>query len=306
MQPGGPGRNPGGLEPTPTAAPGREPLITPEAVILELRTASLGSRSLAKLLDLLIIAAGVGIILSIAALAGVGETPLVVLVSVLSVLALFGYPALWESLWRGRTPGKAMLGLRVATDEGSPIGPRHAIIRAVLSPVDLVLGAESILLSTRDRRLGDLVAGTVVLQDRTVDTVGPPLWFSPPPGWEVYAESLDTSTMTGNEQAVIRSFLLRWREFDGSARLRLAAGLAAPLVPRLGLAPPPWLPPDLYLLCVAAARQRGDHGGVPQAMMPTGWGHPAGVAPAPVAATAPVSHPRDPQGPPGSWITPPA
>ena len=178
MQPGGAGR-------TPTAAPGAaaaSPLITPEAVVLELRTAALGSRSLAKLLDLLIIAAGVGILLFVAVLAGAGGTLIVVLISVLSFLALFGYPALWESLWRGRTPGKATLGLRVVTDEGAPIGPRHAIIRAVLSPVDLVAGAESMLLSSRDRRLGDLVAGTVVLRDKTVAAVGPPFWFSPPPG----------------------------------------------------------------------------------------------------------------------------
>jgi uncharacterized RDD family membrane protein YckC len=300
-------------------------------VVLELRTAALGSRSLAKLLDLLIIAAGVGILLLLAGLAGAGGTLMVVLVSVLSFLALFGYPALWESLWRGRTPGKATLGLRVVTDDGAPIGPRHAIIRAVLSPVDLVAGAESMLLSPRDRRVGDVVAGTVVLRDKTVAAVGPPFWFSPPPGWEAYAEALDTGGLTSNEQAVIRSFLLRWREFDGPSRLRLAAGLAGPLVPRLGPAPPPWLPPDLYLLCVAAARQRRDHGGASQtgsplpagwspaqagSPPPTGWGLPAGAPapppappPAPAGAAPPASgRPPPPATPerPGRGITPPA
>ena len=296
MQPGGAGR-------TPTAAPGAaaaSPLITPEAVVLELRTAALGSRSLAKLLDLLIIAAGVGILLFVAVLAGAGGTLIVVLISVLSFLALFGYPALWESLWRGRTPGKATLGLRVVTDEGAPIGPRHAIIRAVLSPVDLVAGAESMLLSSRDRRLGDLVAGTVVLRDKTVAAVGPPFWFSPPPGWEAYAGSLDTAGLTSTEQAVVRSFLLRWREFDGPSRLRLAAGLAGPLVPRLGPIPPPWLPPDLYLLCVAAARQRRDHGRAPPATSsgPATW-------PSPATSSGPGAGPAGPERPdPG--ITPPA
>lgn len=337
---------PGGAERTPVAAPGEErvsPLITPEAVVLDLRTATLASRSLAKLLDLVIIAAGVGILLYIAVLAGAGGTLIIVLVSLLSILALFGYPALWESLWGGRTPGKAVFGLRVVTEEGAPIGPRHAIIRAVLSPVDLLAGAELMLLSRRDRRLGDLVAGTLVLRDKTDATVGPPFWFSPPPGWEAYAEALDTSRLSSNEQAVIRSFLLRWREFDERSRLRLAAWLAAPLVPRLGPVPPAWLPPDLYLLCVTAARQRREHGEAPQGRMPsapsgawvtgpqpqsgppapvrppvpaagwgdpTGWGHPAGAtrpgASAP-PASAPVSKapPPDQQRPePG--ITPPS
>jgi uncharacterized RDD family membrane protein YckC len=324
---------------TPIAAPGEEraSLITPEAVVLDLGTASLGSRSLAKLLDLVIIAAGVGVILLVAALAGAGGTLIIVLVSLLSVLALFGYPALWEALWRGRTPGKATLGLRVVTAEGAPIGPRHAVIRAVLSPVDLVVGAESMLLSPRDRRVGDVVAGTLVMRDKTAATVGPPFWFSPPPGWESYTEALDTTGLTSNEQAVIRSFLLRWREFDGSARLRLAADLAGPLVPRLGPVPQPWLPPDLYLLCVAAARQRRDHQGV-QAPTGSAAGAPAHAPPAPPAQdwgapapssaappddtalpeeTAPVSDgtakppddtapPPPPSARPGPHITPPA
>ncbi|MDQ6784704.1 MAG: RDD family protein [Actinomycetota bacterium] len=323
MQPGVAGQ-------TSSAAPAGErasAMVTPEAVVLDLRTAALGSRSLAKLLDLVIIAAAVGIILLVAALAGAGDTLLIVLVSVLSSLALFGYPALWEARWRGRTPGKAALGLRVVTDEGSPIGARHAIIRAVLAPVDLIAGAESMLVSARDRRLGDLVAGTVVLRDKTMASVGPPLWFSSPPGWEAYTESLDTASLTGNEQAVIRAFLLRWREFHGESRLSLAAGLAAPLIPRLGPAPPPWLPPDLYLLCVTVARQNRDHGMTssttryhaeagswatpapsfppavpppPGSPPPGAWGLPAG-APAPVA-----SPPRDAPSPPAPGITPPA
>lgn len=301
MQPGVAGR-------PPIAPPGEErtsALITPEAVVLELRTAALGSRSLAKLLDLLVIAAGVGLLLFIAAVAGAGDTLVLVLVSVLSVVALFGYPALWESLWRGRTPGKATLGLRVVTAEGAPIGPRHAIIRAVLAPVDLVVGAESMLLSRRDCRVGDLVAGTVVLRDKTVASVGPPFWFSPPLGWEGYADCLDTGTLTSSEQAVIRSFLLRWREFEGSSRVSLAAWLAAPLVPRLGPPPPPWLPPDLYLLCVTAARQRRDHGGGPQSRTaPAAGGAWPGTAPSapppPPGPPAPYGHPVPP-GPPAPY-----
>lgn len=279
--------------------PAAPALVTPEAVVLDLRTATVASRSLAKILDVLIeLLAGL-VAVAVLTMSKASETTFIIVVSFLSFLAVFGYSAAWESLWRGRTPGKAALGLRVVTDEGAPIGPRHAIIRAVLGPVDIVIGVESMLLSSRDRRIGDVVAGTVVLRDKVPGaTAAPPFWFTPPPGCETFATSLDTGRLSPADQAVIRSFLLRWWEFDDQSRLNLAAWLAGPLVARLAPRPPAWLAPDLYLLCVMAARQRRDFPGrLPGAalvsgygVMPPaasgapalgapGWGAPASVAP---------------------------
>lgn len=270
--------------------------MTPEAVVLDLRTAAIASRGLARFLDLVVELIAIAVILIVPAVVGVGTTTLLVIISFASFLAIFGYPAAWESLWRGRTPGKAALGLRVVTVDGAPIGPRHAIIRAVMGPLDLVAGVESMLISPRDRRLGDVVAGTVVLRDKLSPTAtGTAFWFSPPPGWEGYAASLDTRGLTANDQAVIRSFLLRWPEFSPDSRWALAATLAGPLVARLGHQVPPALPPDLYLQSVLAARQRHDHDEQQGRRRP----RDVGSLP-PVARPAPPGAPP----PPGSWGLP--
>ena len=86
-------------------------MVTPEAVPLDLETASIGSRFLALLIDIAI----------------QGTLLFTVLFAV-----IWGYPIAFESLWRGRTIGKAALGLRVVTKEGGQIGFRHAAIRAAL------------------------------------------------------------------------------------------------------------------------------------------------------------------------------
>src|SRR3954467_938210 len=150
-------------------------LVTPEAVVLQFETAGLGSRMLARLLDSLIqfaILLFVLIVASLASRAGVGSTPLriVLLLAVFSII--FVYPAVFETLWRGRTPGKAALGLRVVTREGAPVRFRHASIRSALWLIGGLLMAGSIavisVLATKDNvRLGDMAAGTIVLRERT-------------------------------------------------------------------------------------------------------------------------------------------
>ena len=319
MEPGGAGKRGASSIPVDDR---RGALVTPEAILVDLSTATIGSRCLAKALDLLIEIVAAALLLAIPTVLGLGGAVLVVTASIVSFLILFAYPAVWEARWRGRTPGKAALGLRVVSDEGGPIGPRHAIIRAVLGPVDVIGGAASMLLSSRDRRLGDLVAGTLVLRDRSEAVAGPPFWFSAPPGWEGFTESLGTLDITSTEQAVIRSFLLRWAEFSPPARLDLAAWLARPLVNRLGHQVPAAMPPDLYLLCLTVARQNQDHrrsvpappSSSPPAhdagpLGPPGVFGPAPVEPAPVGS-APVGSATPGWGPPAGrpvpTITPPA
>src|SRR5262245_11555038 len=110
-------------------------LVTPEAVVLHLDTAGLGSRFLARTLDLIVqIAAILALVFAVGAGAsgGVGGTPLTIFLLVGVFAVIFVYPALMESLWRGRTLGKAVLGVRVVTREGAPVRFRHAAIRSAL------------------------------------------------------------------------------------------------------------------------------------------------------------------------------
>src|SRR3954467_6856777 len=96
-------------------------LVTPEAVVLHFDTAGLGSRFLARTVDLMVqIAAVIALLFAVGAGAhgGVGSTPLTIFLLVGVFAVIFVYPALMETLWRGRTLGKAALGVRVMTQIG--------------------------------------------------------------------------------------------------------------------------------------------------------------------------------------------
>jgi uncharacterized RDD family membrane protein YckC len=242
-------------------------MVTPEAVALEFRTANLGSRVLAYLVDMVVVVAG--ILAGLFAVALIGQASDVVVpdwVALTIVLVLLpawwlGYFIAFETLWRGRTLGKAALGLRVVTKEGAPVRFRHAAIRGLLGLVDFFVAggffAVVFILFTRDnQRLGDLVAGTLVLRERSALAAPAPVTFTPPPGLEHYAATLDPSGLTAEEYQAVRTFLLRAASLPPGPRSALALQLANPLATRLRPPPPAGVSPELYLLCVAAAYQQ--------------------------------------------------
>ncbi len=244
------------------AAAPAEGIVTPEAVLLEFAVAGLGSRSLAFVVDLAIRGVLLWVVFVGAAAGGVvlDETVFVV-VSIAAVFsALLVYPALTETVWNGRTPGKMAMGLRVVTVEGAPVRFRHAAIRSALGLVDFLLGAGAIailsaLATRQSQRLGDLSAGTIVIRERQVRGDSQPVAFSPPPGWEAYAASLDVYRLQGDVYVLVRSFLLRVHELDPAARRERAASLAARVAAALDIAWHPGIDPEAFLVAVAAAHQ---------------------------------------------------
>ena len=110
---------------------------------------------------------------------------------VLTFLILVGYPIAMETLWNGRTLGKAAMGLRVVTQEGGPIRFRHAAIRGIFGLIEIwiflgSIAVVAIIFSKRNQRVGDMVAGTIVLRERSVASPGVAVSFPPPPGYEAY------------------------------------------------------------------------------------------------------------------------
>jgi uncharacterized RDD family membrane protein YckC len=79
------------------------------------------------------------------------------------------YFIFWEMVTGGRSPGKLIVGLRVVRQTGLPIDLRSSVIRNLMRAVDILpaeylVGLIAILLSPSGERLGDHVAGTVVLR----------------------------------------------------------------------------------------------------------------------------------------------
>jgi uncharacterized RDD family membrane protein YckC len=244
------------MEPRPAA------VVTPEAVPLDLETASIGSRFLALLIDWGIQGVVVFILLVIAGNASFGwlGTTIVLL---LVFLVIWGYPVAMETLWRGRTVGKAALGLRVVTREGGQIGFRHAAIRAALGLVDFALSSGAVavicvLVTADNQRLGDMAAGTLVLRERTGLRRPTPTVFGPPIGLDGYTDSLDLARLGPAEYGVVRAFLIRAPSLPPPVRARLAAQVAETVAARVQPPPPPGVPAELFLACIAAAyRKRG-------------------------------------------------
>jgi uncharacterized RDD family membrane protein YckC len=272
-------------------------MVTPEAVALEFRTANVGSRILAYLIDMAIVLAG--IFAGLFAVTLLGQATDVVVpdwVALTIVLVLLpswwlGYFIAFETLWRGRTLGKAALGLRVVTREGAPVRFRHAAIRALLGLVDFAIAggffAVVFILLTRDnQRLGDLVAGTLVLRERSGLAAPAPVVFTAPAGLEGYAATLDTSRLTTEEYQAVRTFLLRADSLPPGPRAALVLQLANPLAQRLRPPPPPGISPEQFLRCVAAAYQhRQRQAQAPAAPSPAELPPPPG--PPPPAASPP-------------------
>ncbi len=266
----------------PLVAPEGRGIVTPEAVVLRFETASVGSRAMAQVVD----AAVRGGVLWVAAIVGSifggpDNTPRAVLLYLTGFFVIFGYPVLAEVIWDGRTVGKRVVGLRVVTTLGGPVRFRQAAIRSILSLVDFffpplgVTATVAVLLSKRDQRLGDMLAGTLVLRERTGATMPVPVSFPPPHGLETYTASLDVGTLTAAQYALVRAFLVRTPTLLPGARERLGRSLANPIAVSMHHTPPPGVNPELFLVCVAAAYQQR-LGGPPVPLPPwqAGWGTP--------------------------------
>jgi len=146
---------------------GKRQLATPEGITLTLTPAGPAKRGYAWVIDLLV--RGVlMIVLSILlnlALPGHASSGLLLLVF---FLLDWGYAVLFEVLGNGMTPGKRMQGLQVLREDGLPVGWRESMLRNLLRVIDFMpllygVGLVTMLLDGHFRRVGDIVAGTVVV-----------------------------------------------------------------------------------------------------------------------------------------------
>lgn len=240
--------------------------------MLEFSTAGLATRILAKIVDLLIMFAALGacfmVLGAMSALSG-GTTAVIVIVTVFVFADFVLAPAIIETFWNGRSPGKALMGIKVVTVEGGPIAFRHAIVRGLLQLVEIPTGIGMIVAlgNRRSQRLGDLLAGTFLVSLRSAGIGSGAVAFYPPPGCEAFVHALDVTRLTSNQFVLIRKFLLRVAQLDARSRYELAVRLATPVHELLTPKPPPQMGPELFLVCVASAFQIRNGGlPAPQAM----------------------------------------
>jgi uncharacterized RDD family membrane protein YckC len=239
---------------------------TPEQIPLEFSLAGIGSRFLALALDTLLqvlalfslsfialLALGSGFPSSRGRLWGAAGIVLV------AFLIQFGYFAFFEAVWNGQTPGKRYVHLRVINESGRPINTYQSLARNLLRIVDSIPGIYAVgilcaLLNGKNKRLGDYVAGTVVVHEGPLDKHADATWGlaekkqppapvpapTGPPGSVLNLGSgpqavasqtepgpsrssgYEVSRLSDQEFQLLEAFLLRRRQLAADVRLRMA------------------------------------------------------------------------------------
>ncbi|MFJ6623517.1 RDD family protein [Kitasatospora sp. NPDC091335] len=275
-------------------------LVTGEAVVLGLQTAKLPSRALAIVIDLLVEFAALLVFTLVLSLALIGLDGAALAATMIGLMVFFlvAVPVMIETFTRGRSLGKAALGLRVVRTDGGPVRFRHSLVRGLVGFFEMVVltGAPAVITSavhSEGKRLGDIFAGTVVVRERTPVAGGS---ASPLPpvhphllqamGHELVA--MDLSAVPEPLWLSIRQLLGRIGQLDESVMHRMSAGLADDLAARIGHPVAPGLHPAAYLGAVLTERQRREWTRAHQRLWAAGP-VPAQPGPAQVPAPRPAS-----------------
>lgn len=281
-------------------------VVTGDAVVLDVQIAQLPVRTLSALIDIAVMVIGylLGLMLWAATLTQFDTALTNAILLIFTVLVLVGYPLVLETATRGRSVGKIAMGLRVVSDDGGPERFRQALFRALAALVEIwmLFGSPAVIcsiLSPKAKRIGDIFAGTVVVNERG-PRLGPPPMMPPSLAW--WASSLQLSGLSAGQAEVARQFLSRATQLDRQLRLQMGYRIAGDVVARIAPPPPPGAPPELVLAAVLAERHRRELARLrpvmpaPGPMGPTPWPPPGGAYHGP---------PGWPSPPPGAVPPPP-
>jgi len=268
-------------------------VVTGEAVALELPVAAFPSRIAARLLDMILQGVGLVILQVVLTIALRPSNFDYAAAEFLTayVLVIVAYPTVFETLSRGKTLGKLALGIRVVGDDGSPVRFRQALVRAlvgafeiwtfVLAPVALITS----IISARGKRVGDVFAGTYVIQERVPPRQAlPPVFAIVPPPLAGWAQVVQVATLSDETAEAASSYLRRFGELNPQARDVLGVQLANAVARQVSPLPPSGTPPAAYLSAILAVRRAREF----VRLAPPPWPVPAQAAPAQPAATQPV------------------
>jgi uncharacterized RDD family membrane protein YckC len=222
-------------------------VITPERVRFRYRLAGPAQRGMAWLFDVLLRFVVVAIVavfvtaLSLTGLPGLDGISMGVFMLLLFALDWL-YGVFFEWWWSGQTPGKWLLQVRVVRTDGSPVGLPDVALRNLLRaadflPMGFALGVGVMLVDPKQRRLGDLVGGTVVVQEdrgRMLDTVR-----VLPPVTEEERQQLPAAVpLNAEELATLEDFMRRRRTLSPERAEELAALFAPQVTERFGVVAP--------------------------------------------------------------------
>ena len=215
---------------------------TPESVELDFTLAGIGNRAYALVIDYIILGLILIIFLIFWAFLSFftlelfsGETGnnLELWLFAIQLIIIFtvyvGYFVIFETLWQGQTLGKKRAKIRVIRDDGRIVTISQSTLRALLRPVDdlFFIGAFLIIFTKKEKRIGDMVAGTIVIQQKAANkknnlTISDQA-FSLASLLQIRG---DISQLLPEDFAIIREYLERRGEMLQEARIEISNRLA--------------------------------------------------------------------------------
>ena len=143
-------------------------------------------------------------------------------------LLFYGYFILFEIFWNGQTPGKRIIGIRVIKDTGRRLSPIESVGRNLLRIVDQMPGFYGVgvlvaLLNKQSKRLGDFVAGSLVVREASLAQIKRS-WNNAASEQSVSAP-LGAERLTEEDLILIESFLQRRHDLLPDIRSRMAADI---------------------------------------------------------------------------------
>jgi uncharacterized RDD family membrane protein YckC len=280
-------------------------VVTGDAVVVEVQVAQLPVRAIGALIDVTVVFLLyiVGVVLVAMTFSSqLDDLLIATFLTIFTMLALVGYPVIFESATRGRSLGKMAMGLRVVSDDGGPERFRQALFRALAGLVEIWMfaGGPAVicsLLSSKGKRIGDVFAGTVVISERGPKLEPPP---EMPPALAWWASSLQLSGLRPETAQLARQFLSRAAQLHPQVRDQMAYRITADVASQISPPPPAGVPPQFVLAAVLAERHRRELTRLrPTAVTP----QPAPSSPQP-APSSPQPAPSVGQPEPGGFAPP--
>jgi uncharacterized RDD family membrane protein YckC len=228
---------------------------TPERVPLHFALASIGNRFLACAFDHALQTVAIILLYFIFTLignmfdfGGMKNAPkwALALLIITGFLIWSSYFVIFEWAWNGQTPGKRWLKLRVIREDGRPITFWEAAVRNLLRIFDIMpfpfysIGLISVFTSARDQRVGDLVAGSVVVRERETEAPTFSQVFNAPVSDTALRRSFrpvqftaEIGSITEREIEVVETYLRRRWDLPEQTRVWMAWRVAMPILYKL-------------------------------------------------------------------------
>jgi uncharacterized RDD family membrane protein YckC len=227
-------------------------VATPERVSFDYQVAGLGTRAIAQVLDLLIVACILIAVYFVAVAVSLAAVVTGQLIGILgSFVVIFGYFWVSEALWSGQTVGKKVFRLRAVGDRGEPLTFAQAGIRNIVRIVDFLpygygVGLIALFVNGKGKRLGDLAAGTIVVKDSdhiwlwqlpgARAPIAPP--GSPPPPPSTFAPASPAELILRRLDPELRRFVTSYARRRPELSLEVRVQLASQVQPSLRSALP--------------------------------------------------------------------